>query len=71
MNRVSQHCLDSLGLERNELVGSIPSQFGLMRNLRNLALDFNQLTGTVPSQLFQLQGLGESTHLLFTYRLRT
>jgi hypothetical protein len=66
-NHASQSCLDSLGLEMNELVGSIPTQLGLMTNLRNLALNINQLTGTVPRQLFQLQGLGESTSPSFVH----
>lgn len=69
MNHDSQYCLDSLGLELNQLVGQIPTQFGLMRNLRNLALNVNQLTGTVPPKIFQLKGVGKSTHLLFTNHL--
>lgn len=41
----------------NGLGGTIPSQFGQMRKLKELFLNDNKLVGTIPSELFQLQSL--------------
>jgi len=43
--------LTDLLLYTNQLVGSIPSQFGLLSPILKLSVSRNQLTGSIPSQL--------------------
>jgi hypothetical protein len=49
--------LDTLGLERNKISGSIPSEFGRLDRLVFLALDENELTGIIPDTLGDLSSL--------------
>jgi Leucine rich repeat len=46
--------LEILNLGYNRLTGSIPSNIGTARNLRELVLCQNQLTGTIPTCLSNL-----------------
>jgi Leucine-rich repeat (LRR) protein len=46
-----------LGLSRNLLTGTIPTELGKLTNLRMLSLSGNQLTGTIPSELGKLNNL--------------
>ena len=47
----------SLDLDENNLVGSIPSEIGQLRNLKSLNLERNHLAGTVPDTLGRLEVL--------------
>ena len=47
----------SIGLGRNQLSGSIPSELGNLLNLEGILLEFYQLTGTIPIQLGSLTNL--------------
>jgi Leucine-rich repeat (LRR) protein len=47
----------SLDLEGNNLLGSIPSSIGNLRNLTELYLDSNQLTGSIPIEIGNLKNL--------------
>ena len=47
----------NLGLSRNNLNGSIPSQLGNLRSLSILSLPDNNLTGPIPSELGNLSKL--------------
>eukprot|EP00957_Ditylum_brightwellii_P030313 2295876-Ditylum_brightwellii.AAC.1 len=42
--------VDGIGLDFNQLTGSIPSEVGLLSYLRHLYLKNNQLTGSIPSE---------------------
>jgi Leucine rich repeat len=46
-----------LGLENNGLEGPIPSEFGLMKELRYVHLSYNYLKSTIPTQLGHLSDL--------------
>ncbi len=48
-----------LGLDRNGLRGSIPSELGNLASLRNLRLGNNQLTGPIPPELGRLSRLSD------------
>ena len=50
--------LASLELSRNELTGEIPTELGLLRELRNLELEGNELSGEIPDELGDLDQLG-------------
>ena len=43
--------LDSINLSTNDLTGSLPSEVGLLNNLRLLALNNNHMTGILPSEI--------------------
>ena len=50
--------LETLGLGSNKLIsGSIPSEIGNCRNLKNLFLDNNKLEGSIPSSIGNLKRL--------------
>jgi len=57
--RLSSHHPDLriLGLGRNSVQGTVPSQIGLMRSLMELGTDANQLEGTFPTEITQLSRL--------------
>ena len=45
-------------LSSNHFTGSIPTEYGLLGNLRRLVLDFNlEITGTVPTELMECDKL--------------
>ena len=46
-----------LGLDRNNLIGYLPSELGRLTKLERLSLYVNQLTGVIPSELSQLTNL--------------
>ncbi|MCY4416334.1 MAG: hypothetical protein OXE87_08510 [Chloroflexi bacterium] len=46
-----------LSLQRNQLLGELPSELGELSELRNLRLWSNDLSGTIPSELSQLTQL--------------
>eukprot|EP00957_Ditylum_brightwellii_P096605 7357589-Ditylum_brightwellii.AAC.1 len=48
-----------IGLSDNQLIGSIPSEVGLLSGLTFLYLENNQLTGSIPSVVGLLSHLGE------------
>ena len=52
-----------LNLQRNNLNGSLPSQLGNLKNLRQLYLPYNNLTGPIPAELGKLSKL---TNLVLT-----
>ena len=52
---------DTLILEGNQLIGSIPPEIGNLSNLTYLSLRSNQLTGSIPSEI------GNLTNLNFLY----
>jgi Leucine-rich repeat (LRR) protein len=47
------------GMERGGLVGTIPTEIGLLSNLIFIDLDFNDLTGTLSSELLSLSSLNQ------------
>lgn len=47
--------LDSLDLQSNRLVGTIPSEMGLLSNLEYLALNNNKLEGEIPRTFANLK----------------
>ena len=47
----------SLGLNDNQLSGTMPTQLGSLSNLQELNLTRNQLTGTIPAELGRLTNL--------------
>ena len=51
--------ITELGLDSNQLTGTIPSKLGSLTNLQRLHLSRNQLTGTIPSKLGSLTNLRE------------
>eukprot|EP00986_Skeletonema_menzelii_P008781 scaffold3803_cov151-Skeletonema_menzelii.AAC.8 len=51
--------LEKLWLNNNQLTGTIPSEIGLMENLKQLKLYENQLTGTIPSEIGSMENLEE------------
>ena len=46
--------ITELDLSFNALSGSIPTQTGLLRNLRAISLSHNQLTGSIPTEIAQI-----------------
>ncbi len=49
-----------LDVRNNSMVGSLPSELGLVTNLRQILLSGNEnITGTIPSELGHLSRLGE------------
>lgn len=48
-----------LDLTDNELHGSIPTEFGLFKDMEKLRLGGNILTGSIPSQLANMANLQE------------
>lgn len=49
--------LEAWSMSSTGLVGSIPSEIGLLTNLQRVWLYRNDLTGTVPTEVGQLQSL--------------
>lgn len=49
--------LEELSMKKNELTGTIPTDFGLLTSLRLLDLDMNRLVGTIPDEIGRLTGL--------------
>ncbi|MFX0205849.1 MAG: leucine-rich repeat domain-containing protein [Candidatus Hodarchaeota archaeon] len=54
---VTNDYVTSVFLKSNNLIGSIPPEFGNLTSLQELQLDFNQLTGSVPPELGNLLNL--------------
>jgi hypothetical protein len=52
--------LRGLRLGRNQLSGTLPSEFGNLKNLEELILNDNDLSGTIPTELAGLSKLGKS-----------
>ncbi len=52
--------VSGIGLDSNQLIGTIPPELGNLSNLTSLTLSNNQLTGTIPPELGNLSNL---THL--------
>ena len=46
-----------LNLDRNNLVGNIPSEIGSLSSLQQVFMGGNQLSGTIPSSIAQLENL--------------
>ena len=44
-------------MEANDLVGSLPSQLGLLTHLTDLVLHANRLSGSIPTQLGDMTAL--------------
>ena len=49
--------INSIDIQNNQLVGSIPKEIGNLTNLNELWLDFNQLSGTLPTEIGNLTKL--------------
>ena len=49
--------LDRLSLWDNKLVGTVPSELGLLQQMEHLDLEDNELTGSLPVELFALTNL--------------
>jgi Leucine-rich repeat (LRR) protein len=50
--------LEELILRRNQLTGTIPTQFGLMTALTYLTFGSNQLSGKIPTEFGKLNEFG-------------
>jgi Leucine-rich repeat (LRR) protein len=48
-----------LALERNILVGSIPTSVGELSNLKEVLLQGNLMTGSIPAEIVNLINLGK------------
>ncbi len=48
-----------IGLNANNLVGTLPAELGNITSLRGLLLAVNQLSGTIPTSLGNLSNLSE------------
>ena len=44
-------------LHSNSLIGTIPKEFGLLKNLKVLDLGANQLTGPIPPEIGKLSSI--------------
>ena len=49
--------LEELSMKKNELTGTIPTEFGLLTGLRLLDLDMNSLVGSIPSEIGALNSM--------------
>ncbi|XP_026431034.1 MDIS1-interacting receptor like kinase 2-like isoform X2 [Papaver somniferum] len=54
---VAELNITGLGLQGNNITGTIPSEFGKLRMLKELYLGANNLVGEIPKELFELSSL--------------
>jgi len=62
LGHLSEHLKD-LDLSRNSIMGTIPTELGLLTNLRRLALYENDFTGSIPTELGVLSDTLETLEL--------
>lgn len=48
---------EHLALDRNDIVGPIPTSIGALTNLKELNLEANKMTGVIPTELLNLVDL--------------
>jgi len=56
--------VEKIELEDNNLSGNLPTELGLLSNVKRLVLYNNRLSGGIPSEIGQMESL-EELHLLF------
>lgn len=54
-------------LRRNSLIGTIPKEIGLLKNLTVLDLGVNQLTGPIPPEIGKLASITKMLVDVWTY----
>lgn len=47
--------INSLDVSRNQLTGTIPTELGLLKKLKNIDVSSNKLEGTLPNEMLDME----------------